>query len=374
MNTAFFIAALVSGTMPITSGCAHPQANVVLNRALEGNVQGQSNLASHVAVVMNMDSAESEQIASYYVNKRHIPRSNVIQVHCPANESIPQADFNQLVLNPVKDAVHNNPNGIDYIVVTTGDPLVIKESGYSCDGELVGMDDAAVKPITALTDANIAQAKNPYFGADTPFSHSKFPLYLVCRLDGYTVADAKMLVDHSLAATASKGLFFFQQSPIRTAPGFGELQQMMTTASNDLTSRGFQTLVQMAKVFTMPSDLLMGYCTWGSNNGSFNTEAYDSAKFRPGAICETFVSTSGRTFRSRAPGQSRIADLIAAGVTGVKGYVTEPFTFSLCHPDILFGRYTSGYNLAESFYMASPVIKYKDVVIGDPLCAPYAKP
>jgi hypothetical protein len=31
-------------------------------------------------------------------------------------------------------------------------------------------------------------------------------------------------------------------------------------------------------------------------------------------------------------------------------------------------------NLAEAFYAASPVIRWKDVVIGDPLCRPYAMP
>jgi len=30
-------------------------------------------------------------------------------------------------------------------------------------------------------------------------------------------------------------------------------------------------------------------------------------------------------------------------------------------------------NLAESFYAASLVAKWKDVVIGDPLCRPYRK-
>ena len=39
----------------------------------------------------------------------------------------------------------------------------------------------------------------------------------------------------------------------------------------------------------------------------------------------------------------------------------------------LFDRYVSGFNLAESFYAASLVTYWKDIVIGDPLCRPYAK-
>jgi hypothetical protein len=55
----------------------------------------------------------------------------------------------------------------------------------------------------------------------------------------------------------------------------------------------------------------------------------------------------------------------------VKGYVSEPYIFALAHPQVLWDRYTSGYDLAESFYMASAVLGWKDVVIGDPLCRPY---
>ena len=374
MNSALLLLSFVVTSGPFSASCSRSTPSVPHSAPIFGTVSVQKDLEKHVAVVMNMDSIDSEEIASYYVKKRHIPRSNVIEIHCTTAETIPQADFTKNVVQPVQKAVHQNPNGIDYIVVTSGDPLVIKESGFSCDGELVGMDDTSVHPIGALTEGNILQARNPYYKADEHFSHQKFPLYLVCRLDGYTVADAERLVDNSLKASAHTGLYFLQESPIRTAGDYGHLQELMTKAAGDLAAKGFKTLVQTDKVFTVPSQPLMGYCTWGSNNGPFNTAVYDSIKFKPGAICETFVSTSGRTLHSRAPGQSRIADLIAAGVTGVKGYVTEPFTFSLCRPDILFGRYTEGYNLAESFYMASPIIKYKDIVIGDPLCDPYAKP
>ena len=42
------------------------------------------------------------------------------------------------------------------------------------------------------------------------------------------------------------------------------------------------------------------------------------------------------------------------------------------NPDILFDRYVRGATLAESFYAASYMVLWKDLVIGDPLCAPYA--
>jgi uncharacterized protein (TIGR03790 family) len=93
----------------------------------------------------------------------------------------------------------------------------------------------------------------------------------------------------------------------------------------------------------------------------------------PGAIAETFVSTGGRSFTyGTSYGQSLIADLIRDGVTGVKGYVYEPYLSAIAHPDILFDRYTYGYNLAESYYMASNFLGWMDVVVGDPKLAPYS--
>lgn len=118
----------------------------------------------------------------------------------------------------------------------------------------------------------------------------------------------------------------------------------------------------------------MGYCSWGSNDHSFIASNYLGVRFKPGALAETFVSTSARTMKPVTGGQSVITDLIKNGVTGVKGYVLEPYTVALARPNILFDRYTSGYNLAESFYMASPLLKWRDVVFGDPLCRPYKKP
>ena len=130
--------------------------------------------------------------------------------------------------------------------------------------------------------------------------------------------------------------------------------------------------IDTTATFVAPSAPVMGYVSWGSNDGQYDSVAYHAVRFLPGALAETFVSTSARTFGPVRGGQSRIVDLIAQGVTGVKGYVSEPFTLALANPDILFDRYVRGATLAEAFYAASYMVLWKDLVIGDPLCAPYA--
>jgi tetratricopeptide (TPR) repeat protein len=64
--------------------------------------------------------------------------------------------------------------------------------------------------------------------------------------------------------------------------------------------------------------------------------------------------------------------LIREGVTGAAGHVAEPYLQSTVRPDILFSSYLAGFNLIESFYLAIPHLGWRTVVIGDPLCAPFA--
>lgn len=62
-----------------------------------------------------------------------------------------------------------------------------------------------------------------------------------------------------------------------------------------------------------------------------------------------------------------------AGVTGAAGYVAEPYLDSSVRPEILFPSYFAGLNLAEAFYLALPTLSWQSVIVGDPLCAPFAK-
>jgi tetratricopeptide (TPR) repeat protein len=63
--------------------------------------------------------------------------------------------------------------------------------------------------------------------------------------------------------------------------------------------------------------------------------------------------------------------LIRAGVTGVSGHVAEPYLANTVRPEILFPAYLSGFNLAEAYYLAMPALSWQNIVIGDPLCAPF---
>jgi uncharacterized protein (TIGR03790 family) len=139
-------------------------------------------------------------------------------------------------------------------------------------------------------------------------------------------------------------------------------------AGDMLNARGIATELDRNEIFIGDRSNLMGYFSWGSNDARYSEKAYESLRFAPGSIGDTAVSTSARTFLPTTGGQSLIADLIAHGITGVKGYTDEPLLQAIASPSVAMERYTSGFTLAESFYAASRFVGWEDIVIGDPLC------
>lgn len=328
--------------------------------------------ADRVLVVVNESSEDSRAIGEAYLNAREIPVRNLVSILTPDADDLPRAQYEADILGPVRQAVQDSESRIDYIVLTKGVPFRIREGGYSVDGHLAAMN-LDLPLIRRPEPEQVERSRNPFFNSTEPFNSDRFNMYLVTRLDGRTRADALRLIENSLAAERQDGLFFFDQATNRNSGGYLQYNNLLSVAAEILVAKGFRAELEETRAFVAPDELLMGYASWGSNDSSFRRSTFQGLRFHPGAIAETFVSTSARTFRQVDGGQSVISDLIAAGVTGVKGYVSEPYLFAIAQPPLLFDRYTGGFNLAESFYAASPVLQWKDVVVGDPLCRPFAR-
>ena len=359
------------------AGCASAPAAVTSDPV---EPQAVNKDVSHVLVVANQSSLDSMKIANYYVEKRKIPAANLVRINTSVDEQIWPDKYKAEIESKVKAEIMGSKTTIDYIVLTKGIPLRVGDiGGYSTDALLAGMD-IDVAPIKQMVGKmgidedlkNLDRCISPFFNKNEKFSHAKFKMYLVTRLTGYTAEDAMKLVDQSLAAKPEKGPFLLDSQPLKPKEGgYGMMEKTLSQAADVLTMNGMKVQYDENPAFVASATPLMGYASWGSNDDKFSLESYHRLRFKPGAIAETFVSTSGRTFNRTTGGQSLIADLVEQGVTGVKGYVSEPYTFALAKSQILFDRYTRGFNLAESFYMATPMMKWKDIVVGDPLCCPY---
>ena len=363
----------------ISSACSN--SNTIINSQTTA-VKSEGE-AERVLVVMNETDTTSVRIASYYLMKRKISRDQLVSLKTSAEDNISPDKYKSEIEVPIKAALAKNKK-IDFIVLTKGIPLrILDEGGYSVDAMLACME-LKFAPIGqtpgkfGITEANqeaaFKRCANPYFGSKEPFSHAKYGMYLVNRLTGYSVEDTYKLIDNSMNAKPSKAPILLDSQPkFQPGSGYWDMEVSMKEANEKLTAQGLNVTYEKTEEFSSGHGPLAGYCSWGSNDANFDANAYHQLKFVPGAIAETFVSTSGRTFNEAPGGQSLIADLIHQGVTGVKGYVSEPFTVALCKPAILFDRYMNGFNLAESFYAATPLAKWKDIVVGDPLCRPYKK-
>jgi len=370
------------------------------------------SILDHVLVVENTNSPTSVQIAKYYMEKRRVKK--VLQISCPDSaldvglETLTYAVFQEVIEKPLREFLVKD-NKIDYIVLNKGIPIRLSDAPVGFGNNTPSLDSyiAALDyfdksdSLKIIIDEGGYLGKafvNRYWNATERFSHAKYGGYLVTRLDGYTVASALALVDSSIAGEKTKptGTILLDAMPLAepvdtsTVPlspikdgktdmtmisgmGMPAWSLDLFAASERLAKAGFPVESDRTDAFLGSKQALMGYASWGSNDAKFVAENYATLKFASGAIAETAVSTSGRTFLPSAGGQSLIADLIEARVTGVKGYCNEPFLPAIASPTILFDRYTQGWNLAESFYAASRFIGWEDIVIGDPLSAPYAK-
>jgi uncharacterized protein (TIGR03790 family) len=328
-------------------------------------------LRTRVLVVANSQSPASLRLAREYVRYRGIPRARLLALPFEREDTMPDTQLERRIREPIRAHLRADPFQVDYIVLIRGVPWLAQPSGLSVDGTLVRLWEG----VADAKDWN--SRRNPYYEAYEPFRSKGFGMYLVNRLDGYSENSVRKLIQSSLQAAPYRSTFHFEgDGREQDASGFGILEGALHRAALLLREAGFDAEVESTRAYRAPPAPLMGYAGWGSNDAGFRLSEYRRLQFRNGSLAETFVSTSGRTFRPNQDGplrggQSLAADLVENGVAGIRAYVSEPFTISLARPDVLFERYIGGRNLAESLYAASPVIGWKEVVLGDPLCRPY---
>ncbi len=393
------------------TGAAKQAATLPKTPDTPSSVESDSIL-DRVLVVENASSPTSIQVARYYMEKRGVKK--VFRVRCAdssrdaESETLEYVAYQAAIEKPLREYLAKDTK-IDYIVLTKGIPLRLANApvGFepgrpSLDSCLAALDyfqrSDSIRTVIVENSTKGTAYLNRFWNSTEHFSHAKHGGYLVTRLDGYTAASAMALVDNALAGERVKptGTILLDsmaladpvdRSKVPLSPfregwkdmgtimeiAWGEWNIDLFAANNDLSKKGLPVELDRTNKFIGNKQGLMGYASWGSNDANYVAENYLSLRFAPGAIAETAVSTSARTFLPTSGGQSLIADLIESRVTGVKGYCDEPFLLAVASPSVLFDRYTSGWNLAESFYAASRFIGWEDIVIGDPLAAPYAR-
>ena len=352
----------------------------------------------NVLLVVNQASPDSIRVAEHYARVRAVPQAQVLRITVDATaDEIDRSAFVNQIQNPIATWIRRNSaqDRILFIVLTKGVPLRVRGTSgrggtqASVDSELTLL----YRWMTGEEAALVGPLANPYFLGDTPvaqarpFSHKALDVYLVTRLDGYTVDDVLKLIDRGAAPVREGRILLDERAATDIAGGNAWLK----AAADWMTGHGFGdrlVLETSGRALTGEKHVL-GYFSWGSNDPAITTRTLGLG-FVPGAIAGMFVSTDARTFREPPAGwatgpwidrtkffagspQSLTGDLIREGVTGVAGHVAEPYLDATIRPNILFPAYLSGFTLAESFYLAMPFLSWQTVVVGDPLCAPFPR-
>jgi uncharacterized protein (TIGR03790 family) len=335
-----------------------------------------------VLIVVNQTSTLSRKIGEYYAGRRGIPAANICRINTTADEEITRSYYDEQVARPIQEYLrsHHLVEKILYIVTTSEVPLKIR-------GNLgLEAEAAAVDSELALLYSDIhgrphplpAGIPNPFFGkTNAPFRHPDFPIYLVTRLTGFDFDDVKGIIDRALEAR-NRGKFVIDLRGRDQTQGNRWLLQAAQQLPRDRL-----VLDTSAAVLTRQGDVI-AYASWGSNDPDRKQRHLDF-RWLPGAIVTEYVSTNGRTFARPPDGwnmgawgdskatfagspQSLTADYIHDGATGASGHVYEPYLQLTPRPNILLPAYYHGRNLAESYYLAIPMLSWMNIVVGDPLC------
>jgi hypothetical protein len=356
-----------------------------------------------VFLVVNSASPESLEIANAYVMLREVPPINVLMLPWNGSrEEIDVATFRTEILDPVLAAIEGRrlvPQ-IDAIVYSSDFPwrVTFKEE---LPAELVGADKFPAGSLTGMTTlfplvkagngAWLDRASNRYYrpldargipretlgfhgwygwGSQGEQLEAGGIRYLLSAMLGVTNGRGNS-VDEVLAmlrsAASADGtrpggtIYFVTNSDVRTTTRSGVFSD---------TAKAIRQLGVAAEVIsgTLPVNKrdVAGLMT---GTPSFDW-SQSGSRIVPGAICENLTSFGG--IFTPSAGQTPLSEFLKAGAAGSSGTVIEPYAdqAKFPHPSIQV-HYVRGASLIEAFYQSvhSP---YQLLVVGDPLCQPWA--
>jgi uncharacterized protein (TIGR03790 family) len=327
-----------------------------------------------VLVVVNGNDPGSVAVGEHYRSARAIPARNVVRLDAPTGWGTNLSRYKERIEEPIRDHILREGLRVDYVVCCQGIPILVT----------VGGGPVSTAALLQLMDTDISghdrrfpPPPNPYRHGPEAFTHEKAydgrHLFLVTFLAGFTAGDAKALVDRSVAAERAlpeRPGFWFQDAGAN-ASGRNRLYPGVVAA---LREKGFA-----AEHVGRGADKVRGHenvMVWlsGGSYSGLTEDGVASNRYLPGAIVDMLQSYGAvpRNFDpEQRPNQAPVTWFVRHGITGVHGAVAEPFATAF--PDTSLPlRYADGFNLAESFHGSLPYVYWQNLVIGDPLCTPFA--
>lgn len=241
---------------------------------------------SDVGVLINNNSEASRTIGWAFITARNISMERVFVFNnssAPTKETINRDQFNTYFAEPFLEMIQNrsNASSINYLVTTKGMPLRINGGNdkASFDQELALVGGQYNSSVGA--DYWVDHDYGPLAGKSMEaFSRETYGFFLITRLTGYTVETALGLIEKANNSLGSRGVFALDLATNRNGSGYKFWNDDLYTANTTLNATlGLPTHFDETSEFLTNISNVMGYASWGSNDGGWASNSLPNGGF-----------------------------------------------------------------------------------------------
>ena len=350
-----------------------------------------------VAVVANKRVAGSLDLAKYYMEKRDIPKENLIVLVALNKESIDRKEYDRWIKKPVAKKLkrlqkQHKKSGllpISTIVTIYGVPLKIEELKENREKQIARdqVTSAAVDSELSLVQADSYELnswiENPFYIGNYIGNTSYKPLYskneilLVSRLDAPNLEIVYKMIDDSLEVEQKglQGVGYFDarwprpaKNQEKSLQGYALYDFSVHLAAEKVKTKMAVVLDDRQELFgegSSPETAL--YCGWYSMG-----RYIDSFSWVKGAIGYHIASTECVSLHKEGV-TYWCPQMLAKGAAATIGPVDEPFVQGFPMPHFFFSALLEGMSLGEAYLISLPSISWQMVLVGDPLYEPFHK-
>lgn len=367
----------------------------------------------NVFLVVNSRSESSKTVANHYIALRKIPPQNVVYLDWPGSlDGTRGTVFRSRILMPAIDAIESRRLNaqIDYLIYSTDFPSKINLTNLFPAEQLPEKYDG----VASLTGATFL----------APFVISRNPSAVALQTNWYMpgAIDQNVYACEQLANVPSRGfraIYLWDRDTKRTNDQKVGQRYLLSTMLGVTYGRGnsvdeiisyltravqadgkrpagtiyfmdnnnkrskprdacFASVAAEINKLGVRAQVQQGTIPYGAKDvmglmagvAQFDWPASGSV-ILPGAICDHLTSFGGEM--SPRSTQTPLSEFLRYGAAGASGTVKEPMAIQAKFPlASLHLHYVRGCSLAESFYQ-SVRGPYQLLVVGEPLCQPWAR-
>jgi len=262
---------------------------------------------SDVAVLINNQSEASRTIGWAFVTARNISAERVFIFNNssnPTGETINRNQFDTYFLEPFRAMLSSyNGTDINYLVTTKGIPLRVN------GGNDKASFDQEISLAGGSYDADIGgnwwsnHDYGPLAGKQMKeFTREEYGFFLVTRLTGYTVDTALELIEKANNSYGSRGTHVLDLATNRNGSGYKFWNDDLYVANSTLNgSMNLPVYFDEETEFITNISNVIGYASWGSNDGNWNKNYLSNGGFD---TTDTAWTSGSRYWNATSPSVS----------------------------------------------------------------------